>query len=339
MAIAQCALKIGFAALAFLCLALPTFGQEAQPDGPQRPKLIRKSGEALQESVIKRVEPTYPPLAKAARIGGPVVVEVTIDEGGKVVSTRTVSGHPLLKDAAVAAARQWLFSPTLLQGVPIPAISTITFNFNPPVIAEPDKEIEKLKEQIAANPNSSELYYKLGTVYGSNGHAKEATQAFTQAIQLNPNYAEAHFQLAIYFIDNGQFDKAIDSINLSLARKPGDAEAYKELSRAYLDAGRQEEALGAARQALKLNPSFDQADELYAVVGFVLLRQARYAEAIDALKEGAKLGPDQHHFHLYLGKAYEQAGDRESAMKEYKYLNANKPELAIELMEFLNTQR
>jgi protein TonB len=59
-----------------------------------------------------------------------VVVEVTVDEAGSVIAARAISGHPLLKDAAVAAARGWKFSPTMLTGVAVKVIGTITFNFN-----------------------------------------------------------------------------------------------------------------------------------------------------------------------------------------------------------------
>ena len=98
---------------------------------PEPPKIVRKSGGVLQGSATRRVTPTYPPLARAARVSGSVVVEVTVDESGNVMSARAVSGHPLLKDAAVAAARGWKFTPTQLSGVPVKVIGTITFNFTP----------------------------------------------------------------------------------------------------------------------------------------------------------------------------------------------------------------
>ena len=97
---------------------------------PEPPKIIRKSGGVLQGSATRKVEPTYPPLAKAARVNGQVVVEVTVDEQGNVISARALNGHPLLKDAAVNAAKGWKFSPTMLTGVPVKVIGTITFNFN-----------------------------------------------------------------------------------------------------------------------------------------------------------------------------------------------------------------
>jgi len=98
----------------------------AEPDSP---KMVRKSGGVMMTSATNRVEAEYPPLARAARISGSVVVEVIVDEAGVVTSARAVSGHPLLKDAAVTAARQWQFSPTTLSGVPTKVIGSLTFNF------------------------------------------------------------------------------------------------------------------------------------------------------------------------------------------------------------------
>ena len=95
------------------------------------PKLIRKSREVFAASATRRIVPDSPPLARAARISGSVVVEVTLDEAGVVIEARAISGHPLLKDAAVNAARQWQFTPTLLSGVPVRVIGTLAFNFEP----------------------------------------------------------------------------------------------------------------------------------------------------------------------------------------------------------------
>ena len=83
----------------------------------------------LQGAAIKRVQPSYPALAKAAEVSGSVVVEVIVDEEGNVESARAVNGHPLLRDAAIEAARRWQFTPTALAGSPVRVIGTITFNF------------------------------------------------------------------------------------------------------------------------------------------------------------------------------------------------------------------
>lgn len=95
-----------------------------------QPKIVRKSGGVFQGSATKRVAPEYPRAAKAARIVGSVVVEVAVNEAGKVIAARALSGPDELRGAAVEAARRWKFEPTMLGGEPLKVIGTITFSFN-----------------------------------------------------------------------------------------------------------------------------------------------------------------------------------------------------------------
>jgi TonB family protein len=108
---------------------IPAGVPEPEP-GSANSIVIRKSGGVLASSATRRVEPAYPPLAKAARVSGSVVVEVTVDETGTVITARALSGHPLLKDSAVTAARGWKFTPTKLSGQSVRVVGTITFNYN-----------------------------------------------------------------------------------------------------------------------------------------------------------------------------------------------------------------
>ena len=111
--------------LAVLCLLSVALGQEAAQQGPCAPI----SGGVLNGKAISKPAPPYPAVAKAARASGVVVVQITVDEEGKVVSASAVSGHPLLRQAAVQAAHQARFSPTLLSGQPVKVTGTITYNF------------------------------------------------------------------------------------------------------------------------------------------------------------------------------------------------------------------
>ena len=74
-------------------------------------------------------KPPYPAAAKQIRVGGAVNVQVLIDEKGNVVSASAVSGHPLLRAAAVQAARESKFSPTLLSNQPVKVTGFIVYNF------------------------------------------------------------------------------------------------------------------------------------------------------------------------------------------------------------------
>ncbi|MDT5062475.1 MAG: periplasmic protein TonB [Acidobacteriota bacterium] len=89
------------------------------------------SGGVLNGKAISKPQPAYPPIAKAANASGTVVVQVLIDEDGKVTQAHAVSGHPLLRKAAEEAARNARFSPTQLSGQPVKVTGVITYNFIP----------------------------------------------------------------------------------------------------------------------------------------------------------------------------------------------------------------
>jgi TonB family protein len=92
-------------------------------------KKLAVSGGVLQGKAIKKVQPPYPPIARAARASGAVQVQVTISETGEVIDAIVIGGHPLLRDAALQAARQWVFKPTEVAGAPVKVQGILTFNF------------------------------------------------------------------------------------------------------------------------------------------------------------------------------------------------------------------
>jgi protein TonB len=114
------------------CLVAPQPQTELPPPPPPTftvsPKMVVAGG-VLNGKLISKPEPTFPPIAKAARAQGTVTVQIVVDESGRVISASAVSGHPLLQQAAVAAARQARFSPTLLSGQPVKVSGVITYNF------------------------------------------------------------------------------------------------------------------------------------------------------------------------------------------------------------------
>jgi len=93
------------------------------------PKKINVSGGVLQGSAVKKVQPSYPAVAKAAGAQGAVQVQITVNETGQVIAAEAISGHPLLRESALEAARQWAFKPTELSGVPVKVQGLLTFNF------------------------------------------------------------------------------------------------------------------------------------------------------------------------------------------------------------------
>jgi TonB family protein len=98
-------------------------------NSPGVPKQI--SGGVLNGKAISLPKPAYPPAARAVRASGAVSVQVLIDENGNVISASAISGHALLRTAAVQAARGSKFPPTKLSGQPVKVSGIITYNFIP----------------------------------------------------------------------------------------------------------------------------------------------------------------------------------------------------------------
>jgi TonB family protein len=90
---------------------------------------LRIGGKIHAPKKIKDVKPVYPAIAQSARVAGPVTIEATIGPDGKVVDAKVVRSIPMLDQAALDAVRQWEYTPTLLNGVPVPVLVTVTINF------------------------------------------------------------------------------------------------------------------------------------------------------------------------------------------------------------------
>jgi protein TonB len=94
---------------------------------PQRP--IRVSQGVMEGNLVRKVSPTYPPLAKQARISGTVVLQAVISKNGTVENLHVLQGHPMLVPAAMDAVKQWKYKPYLLNGEPVEVDLTITLSF------------------------------------------------------------------------------------------------------------------------------------------------------------------------------------------------------------------
>jgi protein TonB len=97
---------------------------------PVAPQRVRISQGVTRGLLIHRVEPTYPPLARAARVQGEVVLSAIINTSGEITNLQLVSGHPMLVPDAIAAVKQWRYKPYLLNGQPVEVETTITVIFS-----------------------------------------------------------------------------------------------------------------------------------------------------------------------------------------------------------------
>ena len=108
-----------------LAATLAGQGSQRNPSGA-----LRVGGEIRAPRKIKDVPPVYPPEALRAMVQGVVILEATIAETGRVSDAKPLRSIPLLDQAAIDAVKQWQYEPTLLNGVAVPVIITVTVNFS-----------------------------------------------------------------------------------------------------------------------------------------------------------------------------------------------------------------
>lgn len=91
---------------------------------------MRISGGVMQGQIITRVQPTYPAIARSARLSGTVVLSAKISKTGAIEDLSVISGPAMLQGAAIDAVKQWRYKPYLLNGDPTEVSTTVTVNFN-----------------------------------------------------------------------------------------------------------------------------------------------------------------------------------------------------------------
>jgi protein TonB len=106
-----------------------SIAESVVPPPPPMKRIVRVGGRISPPRPISTPPPTYPPIARAARAQGEVIIDAIIDEHGEVTEARAISGPGLLIPAALAAVSKWTYQPTLLNGEPVSVQMHVIVNF------------------------------------------------------------------------------------------------------------------------------------------------------------------------------------------------------------------
>ena len=300
--------------------------------------------EILRDASISLPKPDYSSAARLARAGGTVEVHVIVDEKGEVVTARSMSGHPLLKDAAEAAARKATFSRAKLSAEPGRVYGIINYDFGAPPsdsssvttdMSAPPIETEKtaaektnIKEATASpvsttplstsaagsavkGTNSSEpatARYERALTYLSPNSSSDSLAALKEAIQRNPNDGLAYRKLGIAYAGMGQNKEAVAVFKMAIKISPEllDAQGYHHLGHAYLALGKNSEALAAFKQAM------------------YVIRE----ESLDPERKNKQNSPSAQELHYSLSLAYHRLGRYRDAITELTEVVSLNPKLA-----------
>ena len=105
-------------------------GAAPPPPPPAAPKRITVGGNVQAASLVNKVEPQYPAIAKTAHVSGTVVLHAIIAKDGSVEKLQFVSGPALLMASAMSAVKEWRYRPTMLNGQPVEVDTTVQVVFS-----------------------------------------------------------------------------------------------------------------------------------------------------------------------------------------------------------------
>jgi protein TonB len=101
----------------------------APPPPPKPTAPPPRVSRMMEGNLIYKPQPVYPPMARAARIQGAVILRAIISKAGTIENLQALSGHPLLIPAAIEAVKQWRYRPYVLNGEPVEVETQVTVNF------------------------------------------------------------------------------------------------------------------------------------------------------------------------------------------------------------------
>lgn len=358
--------------VAFALLSVMGLAQTKKP-APQKARNAAKSKSGLEATAITKIEPEFPPIAKAAHASGNVEVEVKIDEEGNVSSAKAFSGHPLLRTAAETAAKQWKFKPAKLGETPVKVEGVLTFNF------ALEKTEPKTKRAAKTDPAEElcDQAYKLS----EQGRYEEAIVKFQASLRHKPDYAWALFNLGTTYIKVEQYANAelscakalkirtaelklegdgeqdmiyensivcLGLVDLHLRRYDDAIARFRkvaELEKSMTDVrfflglsliskGEIDAGIAALKESIAIRPS----SSALFLLGDTYLKIARFKDAIDSYRQCIELedGPLVPSSRYGIGIAFLKLGDKQSAMNEYKALKKMNNERAEQLLIEIN---
>jgi len=188
------------------------------------------------------------------------------------------------------------------------------------------------QKAMEKNPDYAKAWFSAGYCYNNLGRYQDAVEAYKQAIRLKPDDAEAHNNLGVAYNNLGRYQEAIEVCKQAIRLKPDYAEAHYNLGIAYGSLGRWQDEIEAYKQAIRIKP--DDADA-HNNLGVAYGKLDRYQDAVESFKQAIRIKPGYAGAHYNLGFTYFLAGDKGSALEEYKILKTLDTEMANKLFNLI----
>src|SRR6266540_2691408 len=300
---------------------------------------VRKSGIALEQEAIKKVEPVFPPIAKAARASGGVKVEVTIDKAGKVISGKPAKVSGILTFKFVLDDGRKSEAEVERENLD-PSEARLDRGTDLLKSYRYDEAIAEFREAIRLKPDNLFAHYKLGLAYVEAGRYAEGEATCEGALAITREKQPGEFDLSnlLTCLGEAKFrlgkdDEAINAFRRVAEMNPKAFDVHIRLAHSLIRKGANDEAISVLKECLTLEPK--NANVPYILAGVYLI-QGHLDEVITNLKSAIKLNPNFAQARFGLGMAYSAIGDKQAALKEYRAIKKLDPQLAQQLLSNIN---
>ncbi|MGQ0732114.1 MAG: TonB family protein [Acidobacteriota bacterium] len=259
-------------------------------------------------AVLKRVTPSFTEDALRAGVQGRVIVDATVDPQGRVSDVKVVRSVPLLDEAAIAAARQWEFSPTVLNGKAVPVIVSLEIfasgaSPTSPAPSPPSGVASVATPPSPARPLIIDSDIESGFQLMQKRQYQNALKAFRLANDARgQNCAVCYMGMARAYESMGAARNVVESCDRALTIERSDtslivqARQLKAVALRDLGGGKDSKRLQEAEQELRAALALDPAaNYLHFHLGVVLLQQGRDADGVVELNEELALRPNSPH--------------------------------------------
>jgi len=310
----------------------------AAPDSPVSVNYVTE--EVLKAAAINLPKPEYPSAARFAHVGGKVEVHIIVDEKGEVVTARSMSGNPLLTDAAETAARKATFSRAKLSSEPGRVYGVINYDFDLPAAEVSSITTNTLSALSTENAKNSVNEEASSPVSTKPQGASPIVEAVNGTNSSEP--AAARYERALSYLSPNANADGVAALKEAIQRNPNDGVAYRNLGIAYSGMGQHKEAIAVFKMAIKISPELLDAQG-YLHLGHAYLALRKDSQALAAFKqamyivreealdpEGKKIAqsPSVEELHYSLSLAYHRLGRYPDAIKELTQVIALNPKLA-----------
>jgi TonB family protein len=206
--------------------------------------------------LLQQIEPIYPPIARAARIQGDVVIAVVIDKEGKIASEKAVSGPAMLQQSALDAVKKWRFTPFIENGIAILASTTLTIPFHIDKPGEgPNADQEKAAQALFPLSDKCRTALRSQDIQEALDYCRQALDMSFKAGDLTSSdqlgRMDSHQLYGHALLAAGRPSEALEEENLAIQEsKKCLTETDQEYSMPFFWRALVEESMGQGTQAL-----------------------------------------------------------------------------------------